>query len=120
MSNNMNISEMLVHLGGDLLRYVENRQEMQAHLDIVVTAWNMSLSPRDDRAKVLKKFIKKQRDYAPNKEALKGLEAEIKRIMNAKDTYYPDVVSEIVDAEAIEKEKDNYEIQAYFKEKEEE
>ncbi|MDH5184278.1 MAG: hypothetical protein OEX12_10350 [Gammaproteobacteria bacterium] len=117
MSSNMNISEMLVHIGGDLLKFVESKQEMQAHLDIVVTAWNMALAPKDDRAKTLKKFIKKQKQYAPDKEALKGLEAEIKRIIKQKDLYYPEVDSEIVDAEAIEKEKDNYEIQAYFKDK---
>lgn len=88
---------------------------MQAHLDIIVTAWNMALTPRDNRAVTLKRFLKKQRGFAPNKEALKGLEEEIKRIMTQKDLFYPDVDSEIVDAEAIEKEKDNYEIQAYFK-----
>ena len=119
MSNNTNISEMLVHVGGDLLKFVNSQQEMQARLDIVKTAWNMSLNSRADTKVELKRFIKKQRKLAPSNEALKGLELEIKRIIKQKNLLYPEIDSEVVNAEAIEKEKDDYEIKAYFKAKDE-
>jgi hypothetical protein len=117
MSNNENISEMLVHVAGDLLKSVHSLQEMQARLDIVKTAWNMSLNTRADRKVKLKKFLKKQRKFAPNKEALKSLEAEIKRIMKQKTDLYPEVDNEITNAEAIEKAEGEYEVKAYFEDK---
>ena len=117
MSNNTNVSEMLIHVGGDLLKSVSSLQEMQARVDIVITAWNMSLNPRADRKIKLKKFIKKQRGFAPNKEALKSLEAEIKKMMKQKSLLYPEIESGITKAEVIEKAKDEYEIKAYFKDK---
>jgi len=110
---------MLVHVGGDLLKFVNSQQEMQARLDIVKTAWNMSLNSRADTKVELKRFIKKQRKLAPSNEALKGLELEIKRIIKQKNLLYPEINSEVVNAEAIEKEKDDYEIKAYFKAKDE-
>ncbi len=117
MSKNTNVSEMLLHVGGDLLKSVNSLQEMQARLDIVKTAWNMSLNPRADRKVKLKQFIKKQREFAPNKEALKKLESEIKKIMKQKTLLYPEIESGITNAEVIEAAKDEYEIKAYFKDK---
>lgn len=119
MSKNENVSEMLVHVGGDLLKCATSLQEMQARLGIVKTAWNMSLISRADRKAELKSFIKKQKEFAPNKEALKGLEAEIKQVIKQKNRLYPDIDSEVVNAEAIEKGRGDYEIKAYFKSKDE-
>jgi len=110
---------MLVHVGGDLLKSANSLQEMQARLDIVTTAWNISLKARPERKLALKQFMKKQKKFAPNKEALKGLESEIKRIIKEKNNLYPEIDNELVKAEAIEKEKDNYEVMAHFKEKDE-
>jgi len=118
MSNNENVSEMLVHVGGDLLKSVHSLQEMQARLDIVKTAWNMSLNTRADRKVKLKQFLKKQREFAPSKEALKNLESEIKKIMKQKILLYPEIDNGITNAEAIEKTKNEYEIKAHFKDKE--
>ena len=59
MSNNTNVSEMLVHVGGELLNSANSVQEMQARLDIVRAAWNMSLNSRMERKAELKKFINK-------------------------------------------------------------
>jgi hypothetical protein len=117
MTKNTNVSEMLVHVGGDLLQSVGSLQEMQARVDIVITAWNMSLNPRADRKLKLKKFLKKQREFAPNKDALKKLEAEIKRVMKQKALLYPEIENGVTKAEVIEKAKDEYEIKAYFKDK---
>jgi hypothetical protein len=111
---------MLVHVGGDLLKFVTSRQELQSRLDIVRTAWNMSLHTKADRQLKLKRFLRKQKSVAPNKEALKGLESEIKRIIKQKIKTYPDFKDEIVNAEALEKTKNEYEIKAYFKDKEKE
>ena len=61
MLDNQNVSQMLVDIGGDLLQSVTNHQEMQSRLDIVVTAWNMTLDPRVDRQLKLKRFLRKQR-----------------------------------------------------------
>ena len=120
MPNTENISTMLVHVGGDLLKFVTSRQELQSRLDIVRTAWNMSLHTKADRQLKLKRFLRKQKSVAPNKEALKGLESEIKRIIKQKIKTYPDFKDEIVNAEALEKTKNEYEIKAYFKDKEKE
>ncbi len=117
MSNNENVSEMLVHVAGDLLKSVHSLQEMQARLDIVKTAWNMSLNTRADRKVKLQQFLKKQREFAPNKEALKNLESEIKKIMKQKMLLYPEINNGVTNAEAIEKSKDEYEVKAYFKDK---
>lgn len=111
------VSEMLIRVGGDLLQSVNNQQEMQAHLDLVKTAWNMAINPQAKRHVELQRFIKKQKLYAPNIEALKGLEWEIRRVMKQKDRLYPEIDNEVVLAEAIEKGKDDYTIRAYFETK---
>lgn len=118
MTSNTNVSEMLVQVGGGLLQSATSLQEMQARLDIVKTAWNISLNSRLDRKTALKQFLKKQKKFAPNREALKGLEAELKRIIKQKVLLYPDIDNEVVNAEAIAQENDNYEIKAHFKEAE--
>lgn len=120
MSENENISQMLVDISDDLLQSVGNQQEMQSRLDIVVTAWNMSLHSRIDRPLKLKRFLRKQKAFAPSKEALKSLEAEIKKIIKHKDNLYPDANTELVRAEAIQQTKESFEIKVFFKDKEEE
>ena len=120
MSDNENISQMLVDISGDLLQSVDNKKEMQSRLDIVVTAWNMSILPRTDKQLQLKRFIRKQKSFAPSKEALKALESEIKKIIKHKANLYPHIETELVRAEAVEQAKDNYEIKVFFKDKEEE
>jgi len=120
MPDNENISQMLVDISDDLLQSVDNKKEMQSRLDIIVTAWNMSLHPRVDRQLKLKRFIRKQKSFAPSKEALKSLESEIKKIIKHKINLYPDTDTELVRAEAVEQTSDSYEIKVYFKDKEEE
>ncbi len=120
MTTHENISQKLVDISGDLLNAVSGRQELQSRLAIIVTAWNMSLHSRADRQLKLKRFIRKQKGLAPSKEALKALEAEIKRIIKHKDNLCPEDLTELVRAEAIQQTKDNYEIKVFFKDKEEE
>ncbi len=120
MSDNENISQKLVDISGDLLQAIDNKQEMQSRLDIVVTAWNMSLHPKIDRPVKLKRFLRKQKGAAPNKEVLKSLEAELKKIIKHKDNLYPDANTELVRAEAIQQTKETFEIKVFFKDKEEE
>ena len=117
MSNDTNVSEMLLHIGGDFLQSMTSRQELQARVDIVKTAWNISLNPLQDRKKALKECLKKYRNIAPSKEALKGLEGEINEFILQKDLLYPDVTSEIVNTDVSEKGLHDYVIKAYFKEK---
>ena len=105
MTLNENISQMLVDISGDLLQSVTHQRELQSRLDIVVTAWNMSLHSKLDRPLKLKRFLRKQKGFAPSKEALKGLEAEIKKIIKHKDNLYPDFDTELVRAEAIQQTK---------------
>ena len=120
MSDNENISQMLVDISDDLLQSVDNKQEMQSRLDILVTAWNMSLHSRADRPLKLKRFIRKQKSSAPSKEALKELEAAIKKAMKHKLNLYPNVDTELVRAETVEQSNDTYEIKVHFKDKKEE
>ena len=108
------VSEMIVDVSGDLFQVVDNREEMQAHLDLVSDAWNMALNDSSKRKTLLKKFLKKQQKYAPSIEALKGLEWEIRRIMKQKDRLFPEVDKKIVKAEAVETGVDEYIIRAYF------
>lgn len=108
------VSEMLVAVSGQLLTTVGNVEEMQAHLDLVKMAWNMSLYSDNKRKSKLKKFIETQQKYAPNEEALKALEWEFRRIMKRKDKLFSNVKSKVEMAEAIETSKDNYVIRAYF------
>lgn len=115
MTSNTNVSEMLVKVGGALLQSANSLQEMQARLDIVKTAWNISLNSRLDRKSALKQFLTKQKQFAPNREALKGLEFELKRIIKQKVLLYPDIDNEIVNAEAVVQENNSYEIKAHFK-----
>ena len=105
---------MLIAVSGELLQSVDSQQEMQAHLDLVKTAWNMATESGDKRKRELKKFILKQKKYAPSAEALKGLGWEMRRIMKQKDLLFPDIHNKVVNAEAIEKAKDDYIIRAYF------
>lgn len=118
MSNDTNVSEMLLHVGGDFLESMTSRGELQARVDIVRTAWNIALVPLENRKRALKECLKKYRAIAPSKEALKGLESEIKEFITQKDLLYPDVTSEIVNTDVSEKGRHDYVIKAYFKEKE--
>jgi len=120
MSDNENISQMLVDISGDLLQSVENKQEMQSRLDILVTAWNMSLHSRTDRQLKLKRFIRKQKGLAPSKEALKELESAIKKVIKHKLNLYPNIDTELVKAETTEQANETYEIKVHFKDQEEE
>jgi hypothetical protein len=120
MADNQNISQMLVDISGKLLQSVATRQEMQARLDIVVAAWNMTLDSRANRQLKLKRFLKKQKAFAPSKEALKALELEIKTIMKHKDNLYSAIDTVLVRAEAIAQTTESFEIKVYFKDKEEE
>jgi hypothetical protein len=65
---------MLIAVSGELLKNVDNLEEMQVHLDLVKTAWNMSLSSGKKRNGKLKRFIESQRLRAPSVEVLEGLE----------------------------------------------
>ncbi len=107
------VSEMVIAVAGDVLQSPDNKEEMEAHLDLVIRAWNMSLYSESKRKEELKKFIKSQKPYAPNSESLKGLEWEIRRIMKQKNTLYPKVKKKIEFAEVIETSKDHYIIRAY-------
>ena len=108
------VSEMLIAISGDLLKTPDNLAEMQAHLSLVVHAWNLSILPKDKAKHELQKFLIKQKPYAPSPEDLKGLEWEYKRIIKQKRKLYPDVLSTVERAEAVETSKDNYIIRAYF------
>ncbi len=119
MSNDTNVSEMLLSVGGDFLEGMTSRQELQARVDIVKTAWNIALCPIKDRKKALKKCLKTYRNIAPSKEALKGLEREINELIIQKDLLHPDISSEVVCTEVSEKGLHDYVIKAYFKKKDE-
>jgi len=107
------VSEMIIAVAGDVLQRPDSKEEMEAHLEIVICAWNMSLYSANKRKIKLNKFIESQKPYAPNSEALKGLEWEIRRIMKQKNTLYPKVKKKIEFAEVIETGEDNYIIRAY-------
>ncbi len=108
------VSEMILAVAGDLLKVPDSQEEMQAHLELVMRAWNMSLYSEKIRKEKLKRFIDSQRSHAPSTEALKGLEWEFRRIMKQKDCLYPSVKKKIAIVEAVEKNKDDYIIRAYF------
>ena len=83
-SSNDNVSEMLVHIAGDLLKAASSSEELQARLNMVKTAWNISLYTRDERKLRLKAFIRTKKDFAPSRQALKNLESELKQIIKQK------------------------------------
>lgn len=115
-----NFSQMLVDISGDLLQSVPNQREMQSRVDMVVMAWNMSLHSRAERQLKMKRFLRKLKGTAPSKEALKGLETEIKKVIKHKLNLYPENYTELVRAEVLKHAQDNYELKVYFKDKEEE
>ncbi|MCF6283329.1 MAG: hypothetical protein L3J28_14190 [Candidatus Polarisedimenticolaceae bacterium] len=119
MSNDTNVSEMLLRVGGDFLESMTSRGELQARVDIVRTAWNIALLPLKDRKNALKACLQKYKKIAPSKEALKGLESEINELIIQKDLLYPDVSSEIVNTDVSEKGQHDYVIKAYFKKSDE-
>ena len=88
--------------------------EMQAHLDLASHAWNLAILPEEIEKQELQAFLKKQAPYAPSAAALKGLEGEYKRIIKQKRELFPEVLSEIKHAEAVETSKDDYIIRALF------
>jgi hypothetical protein len=109
------LSEMLIAVSGDVLRTPDSLLEMQAHLDLVKHAWNLSLLPQEKTIYELNIFLRKQEKYAPSVEALKGLEWEYRRIIKQKRIMYPSVLNKVEHAEAVETSKDNYIIRAYFR-----
>jgi hypothetical protein len=88
MSEEQKVSAMMIDVAGDLLKTPESQE--------------------------IKSFIKKQKKYAPSKDALKGLAWEIRRVIKQKDKLYPAVNNKIILAEAIETGVDDYIIRAYF------
>ncbi len=108
------LSEMMIAVGGDLLKQADSIDEMQAHLEMVKHAWNISLYSEKKKKAKLKKFIESQKPHAPSKEALLGLEWEYKRIIKQKEKLYPSVKNKIMIAEAVETGIDDYIIRAYF------
>jgi hypothetical protein len=116
--NMQKVSEMMIAVGGDLLKQAGSLDEMQAHLEMVKHAWNISLYSEKKKKAKLKKFIESQKPYAPSKEDLLGLEWEYKRIIKQKEKLYSSVKSKIVIAEAVEKGINDYVIRAYFTGKE--
>ncbi|MGB5729790.1 MAG: hypothetical protein WBM52_21540 [Thiogranum sp.] len=110
------VSEMIIDVSGTLFDAVDNQQEMQAHLDLVLTAWNMAIKSPVKRKRELERFLEEQKEYAQSAEALKGLEWEMRSIMKRKDRLFPQIKRMIVAAEAIETSSDEYIIRAYFEE----
>lgn len=108
------ISEMLIAISGDLLETPDSLIEMQAHLDLTMHAWNLAILPKEIEKYELQMFLRKQEPYAPSAEALKGLEWEYRRVIKQKRKLFPEVLSEIKRAEAVEISKDNYIIRAHF------
>ena len=108
------VSEMMVAVAGDLLQQAQSLEDMQARLEMVKHAWNISLYSEKKRKAKLKSFIESQKPYAPSKEALMELEWECLRIIKQKQKLYPSINEKVVIAEAVEKEKDDYIIRAYF------
>lgn len=115
-----NFSQKLIDISGSLLEEANSHQELQSRLDIVITAWNLSLLSKADRQLKLKRLIRKQKGIAPSKEAWKALEEEIKEIVRHKLNLYPEIEIELLRAEAILNSKNNYDIKVYFKDAEEE
>lgn len=110
----MKVSEMMVKVSGDFLETPGSVEEMQAHVDLVKEAWNMSLYSESKRKSKLKQFIALQSQFAPSEESLRGLEWEFRRIMKQRTKLFPKVKNKIEFAEAIESDKDNYVLRAYF------
>ena len=108
------VSEMMVVVGGDLLRQASSLEDMQARLNMVKHAWNISLYSEKKKKAKLKRFIESQKTHAPSQEALMELEWEYKRMMKQKEIHYPSIKKKVVVAEAVETEKDDYIIRAYF------
>lgn len=88
---NAKVSEMLATVAGDLLLQAGSLKDMQARLDMVKHAWNISLYSEKKRKSKLKSFIESQKPYAPSKEALMELEWEYMRIMKQKQKLYPSI-----------------------------
>ncbi len=119
MSATTNFSQMLIDISGDLLESVPNSREMQSRVDMVVMGWNMSLLSKAERQLKMKRFLRKLKGTAPSKEALKGLEQEIKKVVKHKLNLYPDNDTELLRAEVLEHSQGNHELKVYFKDKEE-
>lgn len=108
------VSEMILAVGDDLLRHVASVEEMQVRLHLVVTAWNMSLYPKEKRKRMMKRFIDAQRPHAPGPDALQALEWEIRRILQQKERLFPTFKERIAFAEALQTDNDKYLVRAYF------
>lgn len=108
------VSEMLIAVGGHLLETPDSQPEMQARLDIVKHAWNLSLMPEAEAKHELNTFLKSQEPYAPDKETLLELEWEYRRIIKRRLALYPDVAKKVIRAVAIETGKNDYTIRAFF------
>lgn len=108
------ISEMLIEISGGLLQSPDSLVEMQASLDIAAHAWNLSIMSKENEKYELQNFLSEQGQYAPSPEVLKELEWEYKRIIKQKRKLYPDVLSKVRHAEAVETSKGNYIIRAFF------
>jgi basic membrane lipoprotein Med (substrate-binding protein (PBP1-ABC) superfamily) len=108
MKTNKKYSEMLIDVSlGFITIDGEDIEEIQNNLNVAITAWNTACYKNSiDREKMIKRYMKEIKEFNNiiEKEDLKTIEFNLRKVIEEIDKKYPDETTRIVDG-TVKKEK---------------
>ncbi len=108
------VSQMIFDFASGFIDMAESIEEKQAHLDIACTAWNMAVLPRNKMERVFKKYFRHLTKCSIEKKEIKLLKGDVRELIAAKNSLFPDVNRHIVNAKIEPSNGDSYRITAAF------
>jgi len=97
------MSEVIIDFAQPLLDQVYDDQAKKKILAFAVTAWNVALLPKDERAKLMEELIQSQKRLAGTREE-KYLRAMLEMLVERKRTHFADISRFVLDFEFVDME----------------
>jgi hypothetical protein len=103
-SRPLKISEMIIEVARDYIGKGKNMDEKQSYLDVVVSAWNISLLREKHREKALTDHLEKYRSQNPDQEPdhISALREDMLQLIQRKNRLFPDVKRLIIGANIVD------------------
>jgi len=114
MNNERKVSQMILDVAGQFIEMVESEEERQTHLDIACAAWNISILPKNKRAKEYEKYFKKMKRLLNDPEIIEYFEMDLNGLIDAKIDLFPNENEAIVSAKIENLNSKQYKVTAAF------
>ena len=91
---------MVLGFADDYIAMGENTEEKQELLNGAVSAWNIACLDEKDRKKAIKRYMAEYRKLNPkqSKQDFRDVEEDLEILIKQKETLYPEVQIQIVNA----------------------